>query len=146
MGAPISPGEHVSHLTGWMAGAFESALDVDRPDSQSRHRGVAPPSIPRPGSDDAPVLGVAEVGSIGDMCGVLHASANHLTSALYAVVIEASGGADVSVFASESITGGASGAADVEVFGSPADVNVSESAELRYDSLAREPGDLRSSS
>ncbi len=43
------------------------------------------------------------------------------------VEIDASGGTDVSVFASESITGVASGAADVEVFGSPANVIISES-------------------
>lgn len=43
------------------------------------------------------------------------------------VEIDASGGTDVVVFASESITGVASGAADVEVFGSPANVIISES-------------------
>ena len=44
------------------------------------------------------------------------------------VEIDASGGTDVSVFASKSISVDASGAADVEVFGSPANVNISESA------------------
>ena len=43
------------------------------------------------------------------------------------VEIDASGGSQASVFASESITGEASGAADVEIFGSPANVIVSES-------------------
>ncbi len=43
------------------------------------------------------------------------------------VEIDASGGTDVRVFASQSITGEASGGADVEVFGSPPNVNVSES-------------------
>ncbi len=43
------------------------------------------------------------------------------------VEVDASGGSDVKVFVSESITGQASGAADVEIFGSPANVNVGES-------------------
>ena len=43
------------------------------------------------------------------------------------VEIDASGGTDVKVFASESITGEASGGSDVEIFGSPANVNVDES-------------------
>lgn len=43
------------------------------------------------------------------------------------VEIDASGGTNVWVFASESITVEASGAADVEVFGSPVNVNISES-------------------
>ena len=43
------------------------------------------------------------------------------------VEIDASGGTDVWVFASESITVDASGAADVKVFGSPANVKISES-------------------
>ena len=43
------------------------------------------------------------------------------------VEIDASGGTDVWVFASESITGEASGAAEVEVYGSPANVNISKS-------------------
>ena len=43
------------------------------------------------------------------------------------VEIDSSGGADVQVFASESITGEASGGSDVEIFGSPANVNVDES-------------------
>ena len=43
------------------------------------------------------------------------------------VEIDASGGTDVWVFASQSVTGEASGGADVEIFGSPPNVNVSES-------------------
>ena len=43
------------------------------------------------------------------------------------VEIDASGGTDVWVFASESITGEASGAAEVEVYGSPANVDISKS-------------------
>lgn len=43
------------------------------------------------------------------------------------VEIDASGGTDVWVFASESITGEASGGSDVEVFGSPGNVNIDES-------------------
>ncbi len=43
------------------------------------------------------------------------------------VEIDASGGTEVWVFASESVTAEASGAADVEVSGSPANVTISES-------------------
>ena len=43
------------------------------------------------------------------------------------VEIDVSGGSDVSVFVSESITGQASGAADIEIFGSPANLDVRES-------------------
>ena len=43
------------------------------------------------------------------------------------VEIDASGGTDVQVFASESITGTASGGSNVEVSGSPATVNVDQS-------------------